>query len=379
MPADRGRSDAKALRALLARQADEAAAAALQSGGQVEAPRLEELGRLARLVELREAAVTRARSWTVPLIAVATLGAVSVLLFTRVSSTEIEMELKVSELSFVIPTLQVVSEAMAVSSLGAGGLRAIELPGPRADAAAAGSLSILLEEAPVGTSVGTISLDPIAVPGGTRVSLRKEAGPRQYRMMLQGALSDLTVTLHGPVRVVVPPDLDRVRDFPYPQQVALTPGSQRVSLELATGDTGAARRAFRSPLPAESLFLFHLDRFQPSEQTIERQAPTIQSGTLYFESLDGQARSLRAGEGLHLASSVGEIRELRLLDDGVLIRFHGRVRGMSAGSGDVRRSLMPTVLDSVRARHGLSLVWGTTTYLVGLFVALLGWWRRPAW
>ena len=39
--------------------------------------------------------------------------------------------------------------------------------------------------------------------------------------------------------------------------------------------------------------------------------------------------------------------------------------------------LMPTLLDWLRARHGLSLLWATTAYLVGLFVAILGWWRRP--
>ena len=64
-------------------------------------------------------------------------------------------------------------------------------------------------------------------------------------------------------------------------------------------------------------------------------------------------------------------------DDGVRLRFHGRVRGLSSGSSEIKRSLMPTVLDWLRAQHGLSLLWGTTAYVVGLFITVLGWWRRP--
>jgi hypothetical protein len=381
MPADRTGIDAEALRALLARQSEELAAETLRSGGLVSGERLEELWRLSRLVELRAAAARRPRSrWSAPLVAAGTLAAVSALLFARMSATEIEMELKASELSFIIPTVQVISDAMDVSSLGISGLKSIAIPGGGEESEAARDASnIFLAGATTGGRAGTVSLDPISVPARTRVSLRKVEGARRYRMVIQGAVTGLGVSVHGPVRLVAPPDLEQVRDFSYPRRVSVEPGSNRVSLEFALGDTSAGRRAFRSPLPAESLFLFRVDRFQQSEQTLDVQVPTIQSGTLYFESLDGQARPLRAGEGLHLAWSEGELRQLELAENGFLVRFHGRVHGMSAGSGDVRRSLMPTVLDWLRARHGLSFAWVTTVYLVGLFVSLLRWWRQPSW
>ena len=50
---------------------------------------------------------------------------------------------------------------------------------------------------------------------------------------------------------------------------------------------------------------------------------------------------------------------------------------MTSGSGDTRRSLMPTYLEWLQARHGLSLLWGTTLYVFGLVVAALRWWRTP--
>jgi len=149
-----------------------------------------------------------------------------------------------------------------------------------------------------------------------------------------------------------------------------------VAFEIVTADTADAPSALLSPLPVDSLFLFRVDRFDLAAQTLVREVSTIDSGVVYFESIDGSARPLRAGEGLHFTASRGEISGWRVADDGLLLRFVGRVRGMSAGSGGIRRSLMPTVLDWLRAQHGLSLLWGSTAYVVGLFITVLGWWKQ---
>jgi len=90
---------------------------------------------------------------------------------------------------------------------------------------------------------------------------------------------------------------------------------------------------------------------------------TILSGTLFLESLDGEKRQLRPGEELEFWESSGEIRMLRLEDNQIAVRYHGRVRGMTTGSGEGLHSLMPTYLEWMRARHGLSLFWGATLYL----------------
>jgi hypothetical protein len=379
MTADRTRSDARALRALLSKQSEQVADGALQTSGQVSADRLDELNRLARLVEMREDATRPGRNrWAVPLVAVVTVAGMSVLLFARVSSTEIELELKVSELSFVVPELRILTNALNVSGLRVSGLRAIELPGEGADSSAGHAASISLAQDQVGRRTGTVSVDPISVPGGARVWLRKVGGPRWYGMSIRGTISGLAVSAKGPVRLVVPQVMNEMRDFSFPRRIDLVADSEQVSLEFATAEAAEQHHAFQSPLPADSLFLSRIDRFQHGDQALVRQVPTIQSGTLYLESLNGEARPLREGEGLNLEWSSGEMRQLRLDDDGILLRFHGMVRGMTTGSGDVRRSLMPTWLESLRAQHGLWLLWGTTAYVVGFFVTVLGWWRRPA-
>lgn len=368
------------LRALLAERADSLAADALNDGGQVPAERLDALARLARLADLRDASTSAPkRRWPMVAVVLGTLVGVSVLMFARVRSTEVELDLQVSELSFIVPAEHVITDAMNVVALGIDGLSAVELPGLQPGPGAlqqATTLRLAVDRA--GPQRGTASLSPIAVPARTRVSLRQTQSPRQYRLGVHGAVSDLAVSLQGSVRIVLPPELNEVRDFPIPRRIGLQPDSQGMTLDFETGDLPGLPQPFRSPVPAESLSLFRIDQFQTAGGMRVPRVSTIQSGTVFFDEIDGHARPLRAGEGLSLSRSDGEIRELRLDDSGLAVRFHGEVRGMSVGMGGARRSLMPTWFEWLSARHGLSLLWGATGTVIGLFLTLTGWWKRTA-
>ena len=81
------------------------------------------------------------------------------------------------------------------------------------------------------------------------------------------------------------------------------------------------------------------------------------------------------GSGSASTAAAGRSRTLRLREDRIALRFHGHVRGMSTGSADSPRSLMPTYLEWIRARHGVELLWGTTLYLFGLIAGALRWWK----
>jgi len=216
------------------------------------------------------------------------------------------------------------------------------------------------------------------VPAGARVSLEEVARGRRYRLALRGIADEIGVSVLGPIRIVVPPGVNTVGDFQVPRPIVVRPDAGLVQFDLTLADTSGNGRPFRSPLPVKQLGVIRTDQFHQGDRTLRFQVPTILSGTLFFEEIDGHARELRTGEELHLATSVGELRELRPSPEGIAVRFHGNVSEMTVGSGESRRSLMPTVFEWLAARHGLSLLWGTTVYLVGLLVTLRGWWRRPA-
>jgi hypothetical protein len=60
---------------------------------------------------------------------------------------------------------------------------------------------------------------------------------------------------------------------------------------------------------------------------------------------------------------------IRVEGEHLSLNFHGWVRGMRTES----ENLMPTWLEWLRARHGLSLFWGTAVYLFGLGLAGVKW------
>ena len=137
-------------------------------------------------------------------------------------------------------------------------------------------------------------------------------------------------------------------------------------------------RYFSRQIIIDSLALFRLDQYLDLQQTIVRRISTVISGTLYFQSLGGKERPVRASEMISFKKVKGEIRTLELKGDQIALSFHGRVSGMTTGGEENSISLMPTYLEWLKARHGLSLLWGTTLYVFGLILGVLRWWRAPS-
>ena len=370
------RTELAGLRALLARRIDDAAAEALRREGCPAGDQLDELSRLERLVRLREAALADSRwRWAVPAVALVTLLALTILLFTRVSSTDVEIDLTVSEIGFHIPSVEALSNQMSVTTLGVSGLTAIDLPG--GDHRAASDLSLLTGLTPA----GSLDVNAIAVPAGTKILLRGLEGSRHYELSITGAPSALVVSANGPVRIIVPPDVDERQVYAFPRPIGLERDSGEIRLDLTLAGPADAPSSLRTPLPIESLSLSRRDEFYMTDPTakdqkIVRDVSTIRSGTIYFEDLDGKTYAVRSGEDLNFVQSSGQVRQWRMNDSGIGVRFQGTVRGLTTGWSGARRSLMPTRLDWFRAQHGVTLLWGTTAYVVGAFITVLGWWRR---
>jgi hypothetical protein len=137
----------------------------------------------------------------------------------------------------------------------------------------------------------------------------------------------------------------------------------------------AVKGKFSRQLLVDSLSLFSIEEQVDIEKTVVKRLSSILSGTLYFEELGGKKQLLRSGQELHFDYSTGEIRTITLKDGNIVLAFHGNVRGMATGSSNNRISLMPTYLEWLSARHGLSLLWGTTLYFFGLITSILNWWR----
>jgi hypothetical protein len=118
-----------------------------------------------------------------------------------------------------------------------------------------------------------------------------------------------------------------------------------------------------------------VDQVPGDEHTFVRDVSTIASGTLSFPAGDGHERALRFAERLWLPDVDGVIRSIEPEGDGVRVRFAGTVRGLASGEPGAVQDLMPSLLDGLKAKQGLSLAWGSALYLFGLMLALAKWWR----
>ncbi len=381
MPPSDSRSES--LRQLLLDRTSAAVEKAVQSGGEIAEEEVAALGRLARLVKQRKAAeaLQPRRSWLLVVLCASTLLIASVLLFARVPETEVELEIGATEVSFSLPSQQVLFESMSLSSLGVSGLRRVTLPevadgepGETDTPAPDEDAAVRLEAVEAGARRGTIGIAAIIPGAGTDVWLRRADQPGQYRLSLRNAKGPIQVDVAGPLRIAATGTPVRTIDVVSPRTVVLEPGPAVVDLDLTFVDLPAA---MTSQVPIERLALRRVDEFGDRGLSIVRTISTIVSGTLFFESLNSLQRPLRSGEALRFERSSGEMRTVRLESGHLTMSFHGWVGGMKTGSDESPRSLMPTWLDWLRARHGLSLLWGTSVYLFGIGFAVVRWFRGP--
>lgn len=366
------------LRRLLVQRARTLGREAIRNRGEVPRGQIEALDRLARLAEIGATAEPPAgrERWPVILVLMTTLSVLSLLLFGRVPKTEIEIDAIVSEVDMRVSATQVLTRLTLPSSLSLTELSSLTLPlgtasrlGPTADALrGATALSLAAE----GEGAGSLTLEPLVAPAGTRVGVGVDAFASRYRLALLDQPATLGIGLHGALMLRLPDAAPRRVDFPDPRSIEVRTNPERTVVEL---DLPARQRAlFVSNLVVNRLDLSRIDELVTPERTLLRRSSTIRSGAIYLESLGGRKRELRAAEQLRFGAVDGEVRELVLADDGIALRFHGHVREMTIGYGDSNRSLMPTYLEWLKAQHGLALLWGTTLYLFGLIAGAMRWW-----
>ncbi len=317
----------------------------------------------------------QAGRWLPAAVFASTLVVASVLLFIRVPTTTIELDGTFTGLAFVSAQQQQLNRPLSVSALGAAGLKEVQLPGEVASRGArVSAIRIAVDSAGDAKRSGSIVVDRIVVPALTQVRLSRTDVPRQYRISLRSATP---ITVHADV-------MGTVTFAPAGARAATTTLGAPRPVDF-TGTTGAldldVTLAVASPAPrwqqlaARDLQVYRVEDEQDAARPLARPVSTILAGTIYFESLGGGERRLRAGEMLRFGGASGTILTLDLREDAIAATFQGDVREMRSGAGEHPRSFMPTLLEWLRQRQGLSLLWGTALYLFGISMTLRRWWR----
>lgn len=360
---------------LLREQAEQLNAEALQNDGKISAQQIKRVERLARLAKVREAMRPSVPPKRWPVIAVfwATVAFFGLLLLP-LSEMEIELDLVVSEVDFTSPAQQILKRGVSLRMLEVSGLQELRMPHPfeQADTTLFTSdNSAFKANLWADTTNGTLDLSEIELPARAHVSLRSLEGHRQYLLALSGINRDLTAEVDGNVEVSIVHAPPLFLKLPSPRSISMRLASNETALHMTVLEVEPI--TLGSQFFASALAFYEVDKGPPP-----RKISPILSGALYFEELNEKEHRFRAGEWLRFKRSEGEIRTLQLSENKIAINFHGRVQGMSTGTENNRRSLMPTYLEWLSARHILILFWSGVFYV--FFIILwpaLRWWRKP--
>jgi hypothetical protein len=359
------RKHSAALRLLLEKRLADVEADAVRNCGTIPESTMRDLSNLARLVELRDqaASLARRRRWPVGVAFGLTLLFASVLLFTHVHQTEIELHVVLSEVGLVLSVDHPLTDAIELSSLGAAGVDGVTFP-LATDAVTRNSLKLKLIP---GQQPAQLTLAPIVLPAKSHVWLRVYGVPGFCRISILAENLRLRADVSGHIDVA---GTGASMTFVSPTRFLLDGGSREVELELVSSNKD--QNPFVQHLPLEAMSMFRVEEFTDGDRALPRKVSSLISGTLYFDSLGGRERKLRQGEALELEQSNGVLQRIALTDGKIILEFHGVVHGIKSGD-DGRTDLMPTSLEWLRARHGLYLMWGTALYFFGLVMGVLRW------
>jgi hypothetical protein len=374
------------LRELLQKKLAELNESATGKSEEIPAEELASVERLSRVVRLADELNAPSSRWPPVLALLVALLIVSLLMLIRVAETEVTLEAAVTEMSFTLPAEKPVMGRSGVAQLGVSGLDDLKISPeviPGFSGARGNSRTIRLAVSSNAISGSALSTATLIPPSGTKVWFSHTGVPRGYRLSLkaphQGTMVTLNAEAQGEVEIAAPGVLDKIGKFDLGKSGATFAfGSSNDIMDLDFVLNQNSDLPFYAQVPIEKLGLFRIEEFSTLGKSLVNPVSTLLSGTLYLESLNAEKRELRAGEQIRFNASKGRIESLKLESDRITFKFHGRVRGMKIGEEGVSKNLMPNLLEWLKARQPLSLVWGSTLFLYALIIGVLRWRNRTS-
>lgn len=362
---------------LLADQVRITSRAAVERGSVTE-EEVASLERLARLTQLARGADRRRRRTVAVATVVAGALVATALAALRVRSTDVLIDVHVSEVRFRLgggAAAALFSHRVPVAWLDARGVEAVTVPSAVAHRRTTYRRPDFHLETTPDTS-GTVDLQPREAAVGALVTLRLGDAPRSYEMRVSGDQGEYQIVVAGRITLAVGEEPLTTVPLQRPSLIRVHPDSSTLAFNLGLADH-VDRVLLLETTVIDSLFLFRDALIGDAVTGRRLLVSSIDSGSLAYESLDRAPKLLRRGETLWLAGSQGRLWDVQLGERGISLRYQGRVRRMHTGAGSARRNLMPSWMEWLSGRAAIPFVWGTTLYLLGAVLAVLRWWTSP--
>ncbi len=240
----------------------------------------------------------------------------------RVDQAEVDCELAVSGLSFVLAEPRPVIKRFRLAELGATRLEEIRLPWSLAASSIPAGVPRGLFLRTVSTQPSTVTLQETPLAAGTRVAIERLA-EREIRISLDGPELRMFADLAGKVGLKLLHSPLIQADFRAPEPVEF---SARGRLDLDLVFSRFAGDEIHAPLAVERLGLVQIK--EKSLQGADRSTQTQEISTILggrIRVAAGPEHNLQATEFLRFTVQQGSLNSLALSDEQITVGFRGQV------------------------------------------------------
>jgi len=350
----------------------------------VDPQKLDLVERLQRVRQaLPPAPIPPRKPWSLLAIGIGVLLIAGALLFLPLPHTEVEVEASTGEVAFHVPRNSTLLDGLSVQDLTvarADSISASDIPALTEHLAGKPFLKITRgnDRCSPGASRPDLSLGALSVPAGSLIRIQKSPDSPQARISFSqggGQTKEILISVDGPFRLA---GSEQCMEVAAPQSITVS--GEDLELTFTVMDRSSASPA---PLAAilPNLEIDGISFERPEARSLEasgigRPLSMLTQGSVWLYDLGDAERKLRRGQPLSLTGARGLLRTLEIGEKGISVDFSGTVKDLRAGFGESARSLMPTLLEWVRANPKISLMWGAVVWLAGAIPALLSWRKK---
>jgi hypothetical protein len=311
------------------------------------------------------------------LLAVLAAVAVMVLVLATLARTPstVAIDAKSSSVTFVLDRRQPVVPMLLVDSVSIDGAERLHI-----DEGITSTPTTLASEGGESQAIevrrlepdGTITLGRLEMAQGSRIALRGDATEFELQLRAEAAAFTIDLVAQGGTLEW----RGGSRDLPRGTSTIIradvgTHAPVILRLRLAKGREVAIDAA------VSALSFLHESELATDAGTVTMRESTVESGTLTFLDVDRPPLAFRRHQRVDLDGVEGHVRATNPGTGTVAIEFDGSARDVQIGFRDETRSIMPSVLEWLRSRHGIVMWWTSTATLFALLLAWARWWRDP--
>ena len=331
------------------------------------------LRELALLSSSRRAAPRRPRSILSRLMAL-TAACITALVFIRLPAVRIDLDVLCSGLRFRTASPIQLTGLSRLTLLQTNEAAPVQVEDPATLAAI--SVTPPLELRPA--DEGTLTLSSIRIPADALVSILKTADTGTWRLDIEHKDALVAATVSGSV-VVAGGGATRTMAFGRGSRIDMRANTgnvphlglfvtpQLADAMLATTVIPVNNVAFEEPVQ---------EALSADSGIVRGEASSVLAGSVFNVSLGGKELALRKRDTVEVTLDTGQLRELRLEQDGLRVSLTAVATELLVGRAGGLQTVRPSYLEWLAQRHGLQLAWGAAAWAFGLLLGGAKWWQE---